>query len=262
MKYKFTLSIFFLLCSINISLNAAKFNLLGGYDYKYSDKSIQSDISSNCKHCANNYSFDYLNHHIGFIRVSYDLPTSKYGFINLIIGNQSNCGLSLGYGIANQKASNIEETTIGFPTGYGPGKFGSYISIESQIFRLGFTFERFVYDKNTSISIFADYSTSASSTFDYYEQLIEPKDEGVFKETGTRKRNELNIQDSKLNFSNFSAGININYYLPISENHPLCIVPYAGIGINSISISKVYLTDQNVLSYFYNLGLQISYQID
>ena len=76
-----------------------------------------------------------------------------------------------------------------------------------------------------------------SGVFEQEERLISPSNRGVFRETGTRKRNELHGDIPELNSLNSFLNFGVGYSLLLNERGTFLLVPEVSfnLGLNNIN---------------------------
>lgn len=144
------------------------------------------------------------------------------------INNWYSIGASIGYADNFMDFSSYNKVKIGIDGEMLDGVVLSRINTNSALYNLTFDFGIFEVYKNLFITTSFSCTGSGKTVYDKYEQLIEPVNLGVFQETQTRIRNQvegtLNQAYQSYGFS-LSARYLIPVYAPINSEDILFLAP-------------------------------------
>lgn len=157
-------------------------------------------------------------------------PADNYGF-----------NVYAGYNWSNGKITVSEDETINVDGQNFPGLIEHYIDFETSSFSIaaGASYN-FYYDLFINTSLV--YENIASNKYEQGERILVPSDKGVFKDTGTRYRNEVSGELDNINNSQILADIYLTYVLPMSSDGHLEMIPAAGIkfSFNDLITNKTW----------------------
>lgn len=161
--------------------------------------------------------------------------------------------ISFSYSKDFLKFSELEDEEITVNGTYYPGIFDHKLDMDLQIFQFGLGYN-YNFIKAFYLGASAKFSFIENDFYNYSEEIVIPSDRGVFKETGTRSRNEISGKAG--NSLAYGVQIKAYYLFPLNSNHNLYFIPEIFLGYKNFKI----LSDEQLSQLIYGLGINISYK--
>lgn len=185
---------------------------LYGFDFHDANTKIIDGISS-C--CDDNFSG---NGNTFSISIDYGVKVTESGFLSFLIGYSDKAG----------ELEILENTVINLDSTAIDGTFSHNLDFSYSSFIFGFQYQQ---DLAGTIGIGSSILVDVpiKSSYNYSENIVLPIDRGVFPDTETRRRNELNGNLAHIKGSIIQLNVFLGKELPLDSDFVWLAFPKIGI---------------------------------